>query len=97
MSEEEDKDKDDVRRLGSETQEMNETGERNRSEGGKDFKNEKYQSLENRSSANDRYWEYAHGPVESRQSSRTQALSDSDFYVYCFRHCVDHVQHIFDM
>ena len=26
---------------------MNETGERNRSEGGKDFKNEKYQSLEN--------------------------------------------------
>ena len=42
-----DKNKDDVRRLGSETQEMNETGERNRSEGGKDFKNEKYQSLEN--------------------------------------------------
>ena len=36
-------------------EEMNETGERNRSEGGKDFKNEKYQSLENRSSANDRY------------------------------------------
>ena len=50
-----DKNKDDVRRLESETQEMNETGEQNRNEGGKDFKNEKYQSLENQSSANDRY------------------------------------------
>ena len=50
-----DKNKDDVRRLGNKTQEMSETGEWNRSKGSKDFKNEKYQSLENRSSANDRY------------------------------------------